>query len=280
MIPYFSIESFRFGPLVVHTWGLFVGLAFLTGYFLSVRAGKKIGIPARKILALIILTYLGALIGARLFYCLQWPADFLANPMQFFRISDGGMIFYGGFFGGIAVGWLYLKRWQNRWQFVDAIIPIVPLSMAIGRIGCFLLNDHMGAMTTVPWAILWRDGTLRHPVALYLILFDLALAVGLWWLNKAPPFSKGRTGGILDQELNPPQPSFAKGGHRSFLLFLFLYSLGRFLLGFTRDASVDPRFWGLASSQWVSLALLIIVSSRAILKRLKNKRVSLKNIGS
>lgn len=235
MIPYFVIGQFKIGPLTIYTWGFFVALAFLVGLILAIKSGKKYGIQANKILYLVIFIYFGALIGARLLYFLQGPKDFLADPLQFFNFSQGGMMFYGGLFGGAAAGFLYIKNLPNRWRLIDALAPIIALTMAIGRLGCFLNNDHMGAITSLPWAIRWSDGTLRHPVTLYLILFDLALAGFLWWYRK-----------------------YAKWPGQIFLLFLILYSIGRFLLDFTRDISADPHYLSLASSQWLSVLLSII----------------------
>lgn len=45
-----------------------------------------------------------------------------------------------------------------------------PVSVMIGRIGCFLsgITDHTyGTATTLPWGHDFGDGTLRHPVQLY-----------------------------------------------------------------------------------------------------------------
>ena len=131
-------------------------------------------------------------------------------------------------------GWLYIRKWENRWVVISALTPIMPLAIAIGRVGCFLTNDHQGAVTNLPWAILRPDSITRHPVALYLILFDLALAGFLWWYRNK-----------------------IKWPAQVFFVFLILYSAGRFLLDFTRDISADPHYWGLAASQWISIALFI-----------------------
>jgi len=278
MIPYLSIEFFNIGPLTIYSWGFFVALAFLIGMILSIKRGKKIGIEAYRITNLIILVFLGAIAGSRLFFILQWPAEFFGDPLWFFRINQGGMMLFGGFFGGFLAGWLYIRKWKNRWLLLDALTPIIPLCLAIGRLGCFLINDHEGAITSLPWGILWPDGMARHPVALYLILFDLALAGFLWWRGERqvgiiPPFEKGRGGWILEKLQNPPQPSVAKGGSKhQFLLFLILYSLGRFLLDFTRYILADPHFWGLAASQWISL--LIVIFTVFIWQRINSQKLT------
>jgi len=143
--------------------------------------------------------------------------------------------------------------------------------MAIGRIGCFLINDHQGAITNLPWGIKWPDGAIRHPVALYLILFDLALAGFLWWQNRnfIPFFNKKETGKSNPNSQNFFQ-SFLTSGNQ-FLIFLFLYSVGRFFLDFTRAALADPHYWGLSVSQWLSILIMAVVSVLFIKKRKATK---------
>jgi len=145
------------------------------------------------------------------------------------------MMFYGGLFGGILAGWLYIRKWANCRPLISALTPLVPLAMAIGRIACFLSNDHLGAATSLPWAIKWPDGTLRHPVALYLILFDLALfGFLIWWRKKE------------------------KWPGQVLIVFLIIYGVGRFILDFSRDISADPHYLSFTTSQWISGALVIL----------------------
>jgi len=249
MIPYLAIEHFYLGPFKFYVWGFFIALAFLVALALAIWQGKKIGVEARKIFYLVIFIYLGAIAGARLFFVLQRPAEFFPDPLMFFRIGEGGMMFYGGLFGGLLAGWLFIRKWGNCWALISILTPVVPLTLAIGRIGCFLSNDHLGGLTSLTWAISWPNGTLRHPVALYLILFDLALFGFLLWYRKR-----------------------AKWPGQIFLIFLVIYGGGRFLLDFTRNVSADPHYWGLAVSQWISLSLLTALILYVILRNLKKTK--------
>ncbi len=234
MIPYWSVESFKIGPMIFFTGGFFISLAFAFGLFFALKEGKKIGIEANKIVNLAIFVFVGALAGSRLFFVLQQPLEFFQNPLLLFEINRGGLMFYGGLFGGLCAAWLYLKK-EKFLILAGRMAPFIVLSLAVGRLGCLLLNDHQGNQTFLPWAVEWFDGTARHPVAIYLILFDLALFVFLLWYRKK-----------------------AKGNGQNFLMFLFLYAAGRFLLDFTRDPLDDPHFLGLASSQWISILLLTL----------------------
>lgn len=283
MIPYFSIEDFSIGPLTLYTWGFFIALAFLVGLVLAVRQAKKIGASRNEIIWLVIFIYIGAMVGGRLFFILQTPLEFLRSPAEIFNTSDGGMMFYGGLVGAAAAGLWYLRKIEKRWQLINALIPIVPFVMAIGRIGCFLNNEHLGAITRVPWAILWPDDFLRHPVALYLILFDLALAGALWWWSRRnnaklspSPQMRGGLGWGVDSKKNTtspqPPPQLRRGGIPTFVLFFLIYSLGRFFLDFTRDPLADPHIFGLASSQWISL-VIIFTAAFICYRVIKNAKI-------
>jgi prolipoprotein diacylglyceryltransferase len=61
----------------------------------------------------------------------------------FFKIWEGGIIFYGSALGGV-VGyglfyWYVLRRLDvSGWRLADAVAPLLAMGLAIGRIGCYL----------------------------------------------------------------------------------------------------------------------------------------------
>lgn len=237
MIPYFSFEYFSVGPAKVYVWGLLVGLGFSAGYIFALIKAKKRGLDETKIMWLSVLIFVGAMLGSRLLFLLQTPGRFSGNFSLLWQFNGGAML-YGGLLGGIYFGWLYLKKinW-DFWEIADTLAPAGALGIAIGRIGCALINDHMGAYTSMPWGILWTDGVARHPVAIYESLFCFALFFALLYFQG---------------KLKPG---------RLFLIFLLFYSVGRFLLDFFREPTVDPHFYW-SMSQWVSVLLILFVIYR------------------
>jgi len=67
MIPYFSYSQIQLGPITFYTWGLFLGLAFLIGSWLTLKEATKKGIDQKKVCWLIIFVFAAGLLGARLF---------------------------------------------------------------------------------------------------------------------------------------------------------------------------------------------------------------------
>lgn len=241
MLPYFVYDQITFGPITFYTWGFFVGLAFVAGLWLILYQAKKkklnYGVSAS---ILTICVFLGSLIGARLGYILQFPKYYFSHPLEIFQINNGGLMFYGGLFGALLLGWLYLKKAKlDFWLMADLAAPAAALGIFIGRLGCSLINDHEGAVTSLPWGIIWPDGIIRHPVAEYLALNGLMMFLVLWNLRNR-----------------------LKRPGQLFLIFLLFYGLSRFLLDFTRSADTllaDPHYLILTVSQWISLGTALIV---------------------
>jgi len=125
------------------------------------------------------------------------------------------------------------------------VVLILPLCIAVGRIGCCLINDHQGAETSLPWGIVWPDGTVRHPVAEYLVLGNLLLFLFLRYL----------------------EPKLKKPGEL-FFAFLFSYSVLRFFLDFTRAEGTllaDPRYWEFSTTQWLSLFTITVILVKGLI---------------
>lgn len=81
------------------------------------------------------------IIGAKIFHNLEYPQEFLADPLGSL-FSQGGLTFYGGLlFGTGAVGWYVWKKGLNPIRVADAAAPGLMLAYAVGRIGCQLSGD-------------------------------------------------------------------------------------------------------------------------------------------
>jgi len=309
MLPYFVLDQITFGPIKIYTWGLFVGLGFSAGYLLFYYLAKKESLAPKKIAGLGLAIFFGAILGAKILAAATLPGGLFKNISLIFS-QHSGVAFIGGLIGAILFGWGYVRIIMkgdkippnppflkggaggvNFWHIADLLVLPICLGIGIGRIGCILINDHQGAITNLPWGILWPDGVLRHPVGIYESLVGFGLLAVFWWVQKilanknsdvipAPrpseALSEGGEAGIQNPEpgsrVKPWMTETKKDG-RLFLLFLLSYSLIRFFLEFTRVASgplADPR-WGILSvSQWFALLLLTLSAVMVLLNKGRN----------
>jgi phosphatidylglycerol:prolipoprotein diacylglycerol transferase len=151
--------TLHLGPLAITGYGLMMMIAFLmAGWVIQVdlrRRGRNEDYAADIVFAAVI----GGIIGAKLWYVLlsgEWNSLF----------SRGGFVWYGGFLGGLVT--VILNGWRKgvapRWT-LELTAAALPLGHALGRVGCFLVNDDYGIPSTLPWAMKFPDGLPPTTVA-------------------------------------------------------------------------------------------------------------------
>jgi len=91
-----------------------------------------------------------------------------------------------------AVLLLAKKRGWDVWRVLDFLAPAVPIGIFFGRIGNFLGGELYGRPSSVPWAMDFGDGTLRHPSQLYEALLEgVVLFAFLLWFSRRRNLPKG-----------------------------------------------------------------------------------------
>jgi len=189
--------AFQIGSLPVHWFGLFVALGFITGIWTAGRRAARDGIPAEKVADAGVWLIFGGILGARALYVISyWNEQFATAPWtEIFMIQHGGLVFYGGFIGGVMSCTLFL--WKEKlpiWKFADALAPSIALGSMLGRFGCLMNGCCYGRPTDLPWAIHFPVGheTLGvgvHPTEIYDALLNLILFVLLAWLHRRKKFN-------------------------------------------------------------------------------------------
>jgi len=242
--PGFDPVALRLGPLAIHWYGLMYVLAFLQFVWLGRRhIARRRDLMLSPLLVddLMFWGVLGVILGGRLGYVLFYkPLDFLADPASIVAVWQGGMSFHGGFLGVLlAVAWLARRRGLRWLEVTDFIAPLVPLGLALGRIGNFINGELWGRPADVPWAMVFplADAQPRHPSQLYQAgLEGVALFLLLWWFARRP------------------RPLGAVSA-----LFLLGYGVARFVAEFFRepDAHLGLLGLGLSMGQWLSVPMLV-----------------------
>lgn len=231
---------FHAGPLTLYSYGLMMALAFGLTTYLAVRASRRLPATVRvlapdPVIDATCAALFGGIVGGRIFYVILHLGEFARSPLDVFAIWRGGLVWYGGFLGGLAGGWWYARL--RRLPFVpvlDQMSPFVALGHGVGRVGCFLNGCCYGA-TSQAWCAVQFPG-LPEPV-LPTQLFE---AAGLLMLYV-----------VLRSRLGPWLP--IRG--RLSGAYCLGYGLLRFGLEFLRGDQT-PFFLGLTLQQLISIGMI------------------------
>jgi prolipoprotein diacylglyceryltransferase len=147
-LPIFS-KSFPPDGIPMYGFGAMLFVCFVAVTLWGSRRAKRTAdMPPERFQDMVIWLFVSGIVGARVLYMIQYSRNFPDQSIggligAFFKIWEGGIIFYGSALGG-ALGyglfyWFVLRRLKvNGWQLADAVAPLLALGLAVGRIGCYL----------------------------------------------------------------------------------------------------------------------------------------------
>lgn len=243
------------GPVTLSTYTLLLDAGIIAGLAWLMISARRLGREeASRWLNAGLATVIAGLVGARAGYVLvNWAYfhDHLEEAAQFWL---GGLSWHGGLFAGV----LMLIVWA-RWRglplgaLADAAAPGMLVGLAAGWTGCLMVGCNYGREVFDP-ASPWRRLAAELPDIYGVVvprLVSQALAAG-WALVVLLLL-------LLLRRIRLPE-----GGR--FLLALGLFSLGLFVVGFTRgDASPPVGPWRL--DQAIDLGIAVV--SLGGLKRIR-----------
>jgi phosphatidylglycerol---prolipoprotein diacylglyceryl transferase len=249
---------FTIGDFTVTSFGLMMFLSFVVGAWVLARQFELRGMNPEIAWDMLLWVALAGIVGAKLYYVGLHYEALLENPVRELT-NRGGLVWYGGFIGGVAAFyWQAKKHGLPFGQAFDAAAPTLAISYAIGRLGCFLVGDDYGRPTDSWVGIAFPEGyppstagyfrsigtaipaeipdtavLAVHPTQLYEIALALIMFAVLWRLS-----GRLRT-------------------WRLFGVYLAMYGVLRFGIEFVR-AKTDLMVLGLTTSQVASLILLVL----------------------
>jgi phosphatidylglycerol---prolipoprotein diacylglyceryl transferase len=236
---------FKIGPLSIHTYGFFLAMGMLAGIFMARSEARRYQLDPDKIMDLCFYIVIAAIVGSRLFYVLTYPDLYISEPMEIFKIWNGGLVFYGGFIGAAIVVIIYLRVYRLPLGKSSDIAAIaMPLGHFFGRIGCFSAGCCYGKVCQMPWAVTFRNpdslaplNIPLHPTQLYesaanLMVFFIMLAIR--------PYKR------FDGQL--------------FLIYIILYGVNRSIIEMFRDDFRGATILGIFSISQI-IAIVSAISS-------------------
>ncbi len=233
---------FAAGPFIVSWHSLFIVIAIAVGVWLSARLVVKAGLSADRLYSIALWGVPGGIIGARLVHVIDYWGYYSANPVAILAIWEGGLAIWGGILGGTITALIFARiKGFPIARYADRAALGLILAQAIGRIGDVINGEHISTTTGLPWGVVYTHPNSPayglppvHPAVAYELLMDLFIFGILWKV-----LGRIRPDGSL------------------FLLYLTLYSIGRFFLSFLRLDS-NTVFLSLSQPQWISLLVLAV----------------------
>ncbi|MBX3688672.1 prolipoprotein diacylglyceryl transferase [Dokdonella sp.] len=261
----FNPVAIALGPVQVHWYGLMYLGGFAGAWWLGQRrlAAGRLPVTRDAFADLAFYVMLGVILGGRIGYVVFYNfGQYLAHPLDVFKVWDGGMSFHGGLLGVLLAGWLWSRAQKlHFFDTIDFVAPLVPIGLGLGRLGNFINGELWGDFTQRPWGMIfpaapelaershaallaaYQAGELeafaRHPTQLY----EFALE-GVVMFTLLVLYSR------------KPRPRYAVSGW-----FALLYGVFRFLVEFVRVPDVQLgylAFGWLTMGQVLSLPLVLL----------------------
>ena len=243
--PHIDPIAFSIGSLHLRWYGLMYLFAFVGGWLLGrLRASRPdSGWRAQDVDDLLTFVMLGVILGARLGYVLFYDlAEYIRDPLEIFRVWNGGMSFHGGLLGVVGAFWYFSRTRKKPFLDVaDFIAPLVPQGLFFGRLGNFINGELWGKPSDLPWAMIFPSGGPwpRHPSQLYEALLEGVVLFVVLWLFSA---RKRRPGAVAG-------------------LFALLYGIFRFAVEFVRVPDVQL---GYLAFGWLTMGQVLCLPLIAV----------------
>jgi phosphatidylglycerol:prolipoprotein diacylglycerol transferase len=259
-------------PVIVHIgsfalrwYSLLMAAAALVGAFIFAGQLRRKGIESGHVVAMLVATVPGAIVGARLFSVLDNFGFYSHDLIAIVKPPYVGLAIYGVLTGGLtALAILCRVKKLPVLRVLDCLALAIPVGQIIGRCANIINGDTWGSPTRLPWGFVYTNphallpasllGVPTQPAPVYEQLWLLVMLAILWY---AVPRLK--TDGM------------------AILLYLGLYSFGRFFISFYRVNNI--LLFGLREAQLVALVVLALVGPAALLLRRRAQRVAAATAG-
>lgn len=141
--------AIQLGHITVRWYGVMAAVGFIIAYCLINQLRKKVNIPQDEASGSVMLAMVTGILGARIFYVIQFFDHYRYNLKSIVRIDQGGLVFFGGFIlAAISLGLYCRYKKLDFINMLDMYAPAMAIAHACGRIGCFLNGCCYGVPAT------------------------------------------------------------------------------------------------------------------------------------
>lgn len=251
--------AFQLGPLTIRWYGVIIAFGILIAFLVAQKEMVKRGFHQEYLTDVLLWAIPLAIIGARIYYVIFKWENYADNPMDAFKIWEGGIAIHGALIASFLTAYVFTRiRKDSFLKVTDIVAPSILIGQTVGRWGNFINQEAHGGEVTrsflenlfIPnWIIeqMNINGKYYHPTFLYESIWNLTGVIILILLRKV---------NLLRGEM--------------FLFYLTWYSVGRFFIEGLRTDSLylvgDLRTAQVVSLITIIVAVIIFVYRRFILK--------------
>ncbi len=184
--------ALQIGSISIRWYGVMAAVGFLTAAWILEHSRKYANMNKDQSANVLLLSLLFGILGARIFYVVQFFDNFKYDLSRIWRIDQGGLVFYGGFLLALVAVVIYTRMQKlDTLRVLDALSPALAAAHGFGRIGCFLNGCCFGRATDSFWGItpppeselaMLTGNMPLHPVQLLEAGENFLLALFYYWL--------------------------------------------------------------------------------------------------
>lgn len=161
--------ALQIGSFAIRWYGVMAAVGFLLGSWVLFKNKKAAGLNDDTCSGVLLTAMIAGIVGARIFYVIQFFDHYRNNLINIIRIDQGGLVFYGGFILAVISIAVYCKIHKIDFiRLLDFFTPAIAIAHACGRVGCFLNCCCYGRPSDSIFAVTYPAGSeaqLRYPGA-------------------------------------------------------------------------------------------------------------------
>lgn len=249
----------------IRGYGVMLLAAVAAGTWLSIVRGRRMGFDADTLVALGTQLFLWGIVGARLFYVIEYHDQFFrpgrspaAVVADIVNVAAGGLVVFGALpTAAVAVWWFARRRGLDLLRLADCIAPGLLVGLALGRVGCFLNGCCFGGECELPWAVSFPPRSPPWLDQLQRGLLPATAGIPEVWSRPVHPAQlySAIDAGLLAWLAVCFTPVARRDG-QVFALVLTLHPISRILLEMIRIDEKDALGTPFSISQLISFGLL------------------------
>lgn len=153
MMPYL----FKIGNFELRIYSLMIIIGLLLTLYITSKKMKKMGYEQEYFENMIIVVFIAALLGARIYYVMFNWEYYKNDPLEIFKVWHGGLAIHGGVILGFVASVIYAHYIKIKVMFFgDLIAPWLLFGQGLGRFGNFANGEAHGVPTIIPPDIIFR----------------------------------------------------------------------------------------------------------------------------